>query len=142
MSLAKLVPAWIHGSGDYGAGLALVIVALASGGTTRAVATGVVLGLTLLIVSLFTRYPLGAVKTIPFQVHSAGDYLGALALIVAPFALDFYDSDTGLSGFYIAVGVIVLLLSLVTDYDDPALTVAEDSRRSTPVSRESARVGR
>src|SRR3954468_4774425 len=133
MSLAKIVPAWLHGIGDYGAGLALVIVALAVGGTDKAVLTGVVLGAVLLAVSLVTRYPLGLVKLVPFPVHSAGDYLGALLLILAPFALDFTDSDGGLAAFYIVVGAVVLLLSLVTDYQDPRITVgATTHHRQAP----------
>jgi hypothetical protein len=130
MSLAKLVPAWMHGVGDYGAGLALVIVTLAVGGTRRAVATGLVVGIALLAVSLLTRYPLGAIKAIPFRLHSAGDYLGALLLVVAPFALGFHNRDRGLTTFFVAVGVVVILLSLVTDYDDDALTVRDDLRGS------------
>src|SRR4051812_12123686 len=118
MSLAKIVPAWVHGLGDYGSAFVVLVAALAASNTNRALATGVVLGGGLLLVSLFTRYPLGAVKAIPFQVHSAGDYLGAILLIVAPFALDFYDTNRGLSLLYIVVGVAVILLSLITDYDD------------------------
>src|SRR3954447_7536391 len=146
MSLAKIVPAWLHGIGDYGAGLALVIVALAVGGTDKAVLTGVVLGAVLLAVSLVTRYPLGLVKLVPFPVHSAGDYLGAVLLIAAPFVLDFTDSDGGLAAFYVVVGVVVLLLSLVTDYQDPRIR-AEDAtaapRRDlqSADSRANARVG-
>ena len=127
MSIAKLVPAWLHGLGDYGAGIALIVVALIVGGTDAAVLTGVVLGAVVLAVSLVTRYPLGAVKAVPFPVHSAGDYLGALLLIVAPFVLDFADSDEGLTVFYIVVGAVVLLLSLVTDYQDPRITLGEST---------------
>jgi len=144
MSIVKLVPAWLHGLGDYGAGIALVVVALVVGGTDKAVLTGVALGGVLLAVSLITRYPLGAWKIVPFPLHSAGDYLGGLLLILAPFILDFADRDSGLTAFYIAVGVVVLLLSLVTDYQDPRITVEESTpqrqgttvealgRRSTP----------
>jgi hypothetical protein len=133
MSIVKLVPAWLHGVGDYGAGIALVVVALIVGGTDKAVLTGVVLGGVLLAVSLVTRYPLGAWKAVPFPVHSGGDYLGALLLILAPFVLDFTDSDGGLAVFYIVVGVVVLLLSLVTDYQDPRITLGEttEERRET-----------
>jgi hypothetical protein len=120
----------MHGVGDYGAALALVIVTLAVGGTRRAVATGLVVGIALLVVSLLTRYPLGAVKAIPFRLHSAGDYLGSLAVIIGPFALGFDSRDKGLTAFFIVVGVVVVLLSLVTDYGDPALTVGEDMRSS------------
>jgi hypothetical protein len=128
MSIVKLVPAWLHGIGDYGAGIALILVALVVGGTDTAVLTGVVLGGVLLAVSIVTRYPLGAVKAVPFPVHSAGDYLGALLLILAPFVLDFTDSDGGLSVFYVVVGVVVLLLSLATDYQDPRITLRESAR--------------
>ena len=127
MSIVKLVPAWLHGIGDYGAGIALIVVALIVGGTDKAVLTGVVLGAVVLAVSLVTRYPLGAVKAVPFPVHSAGDYLGALLLILAPFVLDFSDSDPGLTVFYVVVGVVVALLSLVTDYQDPRITLGESA---------------
>jgi hypothetical protein len=124
MSLLKLVPAWLHGLGDYGAGLALIIVPLIVGGTDEAVYTGVALGAVLVAVSLFTRYPLGAVKAVPFPVHSAGDYLGALLAIVAPFVLGFDETDPGLTVFYIVVGVVVIALSLVTNYQDPRIDMS------------------
>jgi hypothetical protein len=80
------------------------------------------------------------VKAVPFPVHSAGDYLGALLLILAPFLLDFTDSDGGLAVFFIAVGVVVLLLSLVTDYQDPRITLGESAHE--PHQPELASVGR
>ena len=70
----------------------------------------------MLLVSALTRYPLGIVKVLPFTVHSAGDYLAAALLIVAPFALGFRDSDSGLAVFYILAGLTVLAVSLVTNY--------------------------
>ncbi len=65
---------------------------------------------------MLTRYPLGVAKVLPFTVHSAGDYLAAGLLLVAPFALNFVDSDGGLSVFYIVMGVAVLAVSLITNY--------------------------
>ena len=116
MSLVRVLPAWLHAVADYAVGLTLIIVALAVGGTNAAVATGVVVGAVVLLVSVLTRYPLGVVKVLPFTVHSAGDYLAAALLIVAPFALDFRDSDSGLAAFYIVAGLAVLAVSLVTNY--------------------------
>ena len=46
MSLARLLPAWLHAVADYAVGLALVVVALASGASAGAVGTGVVVGVT------------------------------------------------------------------------------------------------
>ena len=58
----------------------LIIVALAVGGSNKAVAAGVVVGAVVLAVSMLTKYPLGVVKVLPFTVHSAGDYLAAALL--------------------------------------------------------------
>ena len=116
MSLIRLLPAWLHAVADYAVGSALVLAALIVGGTAGAVGTGVVVGATVLVVSMFTRYPLGVVKVLPFQVHSAGDYLAAALLLAAPFALNFRQSDGGLTALYIVAGIAVLAVSLITNY--------------------------
>ena len=79
-------------------------------------ATGVVVGATVLVVSMLTKYPLGVAKVLPFTVHSAGDYLAAALLLGAPWALNFADGDGGLAAFYVVAGVAVLAVSLVTNY--------------------------
>ena len=116
MSLVRLLPAWLHAVADYAVAATLIIAALAVGGSDKAVATGVVVGIVVAIVSMLTKYPLGVVKVLPFTVHSAGDYLAAALLVVAPFALSFNDSDTGLSVFYVIAGIAVLAVSLITNY--------------------------
>jgi hypothetical protein len=116
MSLVKLLPAWFHAIADYAVGILLIVVALVDNGSTGAVATGVVVGAVVLIVSALTRYPLGIVKVLPFPVHSGGDYLAAALLIVAPFALNFADAEGGMAAFYVAMGVAVLAVSLLTNY--------------------------
>ena len=116
MSLVRLLPAWFHAIADYAVGTLLIVVAIAVGGSTGAVATGVVVGATVLAVSMLTKYPLGVAKVLPFTVHSLGDYLAAGLLLVAPFALNFVDSDGGLSVFYVVMGVAVLAVSLITNY--------------------------
>src|SRR5260221_3518052 len=73
MSLVRLLPAWRHAIADYAVGLGLIIIAVAVGGSGKAVAAGVVVGATVLVVSMLTRYPLGVAKVLPFTVHSAGD---------------------------------------------------------------------
>ena len=116
MSLIKLLPAWFHALADYAVGGLLIVVAIAVGGSTGAVGTGIVVGATILVVSMLTRYPLGVVKVLPFPVHSGGDYLAAALLLVAPWALNFSSGDTGLTALYVAAGAAVLLVSLVTNY--------------------------
>ena len=116
MSLVKFLPAWFHAIADYAVGALLIIVPLIVGGSSMAIATGVVVGSVVLIVSMLTKYPLGVAKVLPFTIHSAGDYLAAALLLIAPFALGFRSTDAGLANFYLAGGVAVLAVSLITNY--------------------------
>jgi hypothetical protein len=116
MSIVRFLPAWFHALADYAVGLALIIVAVTVGGSAGAVATGIVVGATVLAVSMLTRYPLGVAKVLPFTIHSAGDYLAAGLLLAAPWALNFHSGDTGLTAVYTVAGLAVLAVSLVTNY--------------------------
>jgi len=116
MSLIKLLPAWLHAIADYAVGALLIAVALIVDMSTEATIAGVVVGATVLAVSMLTRYPLGVVKVLPFRIHSIGDYAAAILLFVAPFALGFNDTDPGVTAFYVAAGIAVLAVSLITNY--------------------------
>jgi hypothetical protein len=116
MSLVRLLPAGLHAIADYAVGAGLIVIALIAGGSSGAVGTGVVVGATILAVSLITNYPLGALKILPFQVHSAGDYLAAALLLAAPFTLHFNHGDAGLSAVYVVAGLAVVGVSLITNY--------------------------
>jgi hypothetical protein len=130
MSLVRLLPAWFHAIADYAVAALLILVPVAVGGSTGAIATGIVVGATVLVVSALTRYPLGVVKVLPFTVHSAGDYLAAALLLAAPWALNFASADGGLAAFYTVGGIAVLAVSLITNYQyspKRALTAATSS---------------
>jgi hypothetical protein len=116
MSLVRFLPAWFHAIADYAVAATLIITASVVGGSSKAVATGVVVGAVVLVVSMLTAYPLGVAKVLPFTVHSAGDYLAAALLVASPFALNFHTTDSGLTAFYIAAGAAVLAVSLITNY--------------------------
>ena len=116
MSLLKVLPAWLHAIADYAVGTLLVIVALTIDMSTAATAAGVVVGVTVLGVSVITKYPLGLIKVLPFKIHSLGDYAATTLLFVAPFALEFNNTDKGVTAFYLGAGAAVLAVSLVTNY--------------------------
>jgi hypothetical protein len=116
MSLVRLLPAWLHAVADYAVGITLILVALLIHASDKAVAAGVVIGAVVLVVSLLTKYPLGVIKVVPFKVHSAADYLAVVLLIASPFALSFTKSDKALTIVYIAAGIAVLAVSLITNY--------------------------
>jgi hypothetical protein len=134
MSLVKLLPAWFHAIADYAVGILLIVVAIAADGSAGATATGVVVGAVVLLVSALTKYPLGIAKVLPFTIHSAGDYLAAALLIVAPFALNFADAESGLAAFYVVMGVAVLAVSLITNYQYSPKRAGDSVGSTRPVT--------
>jgi hypothetical protein len=116
VSLVPDLPAWLHAIADYAVAVTLIVAALVIGGAGKAVAVGLAVGATVLVVSMLTKYPLGVVKVLPFPDHSAADYLAAAALIASPFALGLIRSAPGLSVLYLVAGVAVLGVSLITNY--------------------------
>ena len=135
MSLVKVLPAWFHAVADYAVGILLIVVALAADGSAGATATGVVVGAVVLLVRrAHARYPLGILRVLPFTIHSAGDYLAAALLIGAPFALNFADAESGLAVFYVVMGVAVLAVSLITNYQYSPKRAASGTARTCPVT--------
>jgi hypothetical protein len=138
MSLIRLLPARLHAVADYLVAALLILVPLIVHGPMLAVATGVVVGIVVAVLSALTRYPLGVVKVLPFTVHSAGDYLAAVLLIAAPFALHFNHTDPRLSAFYAAAGVAVLAVSLVTNYQYSPKRASTPAQQPAPSSQPTA----
>jgi hypothetical protein len=128
VSLVRVLPAWFHAIADYAVGVLLIVVAIAAGNGAEEVGLGVVVGATVLLVSMLTRYPLGVAKVLPFTVHSAGDYLAAALLIAGPAILGITG---GIAAFYVVMGVAVLAVSLVTNYQ---YSDKRDWNRTTPVA--------
>jgi hypothetical protein len=114
VSLVKILPAWFHAVADYAVGALLIIVGIGIGG--KAGVPGIVVGATVLLVSMLTKYPLGVKKVLPFTLHSAGDYLAAALLLISPAVLGFGSSNKGAATFYVVMGIAVLAVSLITNY--------------------------
>jgi hypothetical protein len=93
----------------------------------------VTVGIVVAVVSVLTRYPLGVVKVLPFTVHSAGDYLAAALLVIAPFALSYAGTDRGLSAFYVGAGVAILAVSLITNYQYSPKRATVAAHQAQPV---------
>lgn len=74
-----------------------------------------VFGGALLLISLLTRYPLGALRVIPFTVHGGIELVSSIALIALPWLLGF-DEAIAARNFFIATGVVLFGLWLTTDY--------------------------
>lgn len=77
-----------------------------------------------LIVTLISDFPFGIVKLIPFTIHGWIERIVGPLLIGMPFILNFSNEETA-RNFYIAIGIIIFVISLFTDYQ------AEERNRET-----------
>lgn len=68
-----------------------------------------------LIVTLASDFPFGIVKLIPFTVHGWIERIVGPTLIAVPFILGFSDEETA-RNFYMAAGVVIILVGVLTDY--------------------------
>jgi len=68
-----------------------------------------------LIVTLTSDFPFGVVKLIPFTIHGWIERLVGPSLIALPFILGFSDEGTA-RNFYIALGIIIIAVGILTDY--------------------------
>ena len=66
-----------------------------------------------LIYSLFTAYPLGLVKMIPFPMHRVIDIVFGAAMILSPFILKY---DPAARNFFVAIGIFSLIVVALTDF--------------------------
>lgn len=79
--------------------------------TLNSVASGAaVLGL-----SLMTRYPLGAVKAVPFPVHGVAETMAGVANIAAPWLMGF-SRNRSATMTHVISGLGTLALVALTDY--------------------------
>ena len=68
-----------------------------------------------LIVTLASDFPFGVIKFIPFTIHGWIERLVGPSLIALPFIFGFADEEVA-RNFYVAMGLIVIVLGLLTDY--------------------------
>lgn len=72
-----------------------------------------------LIVTLASNFPFGIVKLIPFTIHGWIERLVGPSLIAIPFVLNFSDEEVA-RNFYIAMGIIIIIVGMLTDYQAEA----------------------
>lgn len=66
-----------------------------------------------LAMTLITDFPLGAAKLLPFAVHGWVERIVGPIVILLPFGFGF---DAPARVFYIVIGVVIILVGLLTDY--------------------------
>jgi hypothetical protein len=114
--LMNLLNARLHGILD----LATVAVFLLApfffglGGYVAAVAWG--LAVVHLLMTLFTRFPLGLVKVIPFTIHGMVELVVGVVLVLAMPRLLGASLGSPARTFFIGAGVAILVVWVLTSY--------------------------
>ncbi|MGC4000760.1 MAG: hypothetical protein QM767_26230 [Anaeromyxobacter sp.] len=111
----KLLNPRIHGYIDYVAVVGLALAPTLFGFMGVPATICYVLAAVQLGMSLITAYPVSVAKVIPFTVHGGIELLTALFLLAAPWIFAFADVLAA-RNFFIAAGVGLFLVYLVTDY--------------------------
>jgi len=108
----RVIPTRIHGVLDYLMGVIFIVLPKVLDWNQTANYFISILGVSVIVYSLLTRYELGAVKWIPMSVHLILDLLGGILLIVAPFILRV--AGNGVTTWMIVLGLVELIATLMT----------------------------
>jgi hypothetical protein len=110
------VPLVAHGLAEYGiGGLCVAAPFLFSFDSDRATAAAVLIGGGILMLALLSDYPTAAVRRLPLESHIVLDYVFGVLLVAAPFIFGF-SGKTGVTAFFVLLGLSYLALSLATRY--------------------------
>lgn len=110
------IPAFVHGLLEYVGGALLVVAPfLFSFDSDSATAASIVAGVIVLVIAASTAMSTGLIKSIPLAMHVMLDYIIAVLLIASPFIFTFSDDGTP-TGFFIAFGIVYLLLTIATRF--------------------------
>lgn len=112
----RFIPTRLHAPLDYIVGVALIAAPWLfqfSESTTATVVT-VVLGIGLIVYSLFTDYELGVWRIFPMSVHNLFDIAAGAVLAASPWIFGFADEGTNAWLPHLAVGLAAIGLGLTT----------------------------
>ncbi|ANP73992.1 SPW repeat domain-containing protein [Cryobacterium arcticum] len=132
----RFIPTKVHAVLDYVVAIALILAPTIFmfeevGGA--AVIIPRILGVGLILYSLFTRYELGLVKVIGMPVHLVFDIVASVFLIASPFLFGFINEAPNAWLPHIAVGVAVILVVLCSK-SQPGTSVTGSKAHASSVA--------
>lgn len=113
----RFIPTKVHGVLDYLVGIALIAAPWLFGFASLggpAVIIPIVLGVGLIVYSLFTRYEWGPFGFIPMPVHLVFDVVASVFLAVSPWLFGFSDEAPNVWLPHLLVGVTVVIVVLLS----------------------------
>lgn len=110
----KILTSKIHGYLDYGVVILFLVAPTLLGLSGVPAIIAYTLAVVHLLVTLIT-VPLGVMQVLPLQFHGVIELIVSLTLIALPWILGFASNQSA-RNFYVAVGVLIFVVWLVTDY--------------------------
>lgn len=120
----QFIPTKVHGALDYIVGLALIFAPMIFGFMDvggPAVIIPMVLGVGLIVYSLFTKYEWGLVKVLGMPYHLIFDVVASIFLAASPFIFGFYTQAPNVWVPHVVVGIAVILV-VIFSKPQPAAT--------------------
>jgi VIT1/CCC1 family predicted Fe2+/Mn2+ transporter len=110
------IPFFLHGMIEYAAGAVLILAPFVLGfDSGAATAVAIASGVVVIVVAASTDGPTSLSNSIPVPVHFLFDLLLAAFFIASPFLFGFSD-ETEPTAFFIAIGVLHLLITIGTRF--------------------------
>ncbi len=119
----KILSPKVHGYLDFVVVIAFALAPTIFGLTGLPATIAYVLAVVHLALTLLTAFPLGVVGLIPFTIHGWIELLVSVGLVALPFIAGFSDIIMA-RNFYIAAGVVVFVVWLITNYQADETTTA------------------
>jgi hypothetical protein len=124
----KFIPTKVHGALDYIVGIALIAAPMLFGFMDiggAAVIIPIVLGIGLILYSLFTRYEWGLVKVLGMPYHLIFDVLASAFLALSPFIFGFADEALNVWLPHVIVGITVILVVIFSQTQPEAVELKD-----------------
>ena len=128
----RFIPTKLHAPLDYIVGVVLIASPwiFQFSEHTAATVVPIVLGIGLIVYSLFTDYELGVWRRFPMSVHNLIDIVAGAVLAASPWIFGFADEGANVWAPFVVVGIAAIGLGLTTkqnggySYRKPSTTPA------------------
>jgi SPW repeat-containing protein len=112
----RFIPTKFHAPLDYIVGVALIAAPwiFQFSDVTAATVVSIVLGIGLIVYSLFTNYELGVWKVAPMAVHNLIDVIAGGFLAASPWIFGFADESANVWVPFVVIGLAAVFLGLTT----------------------------
>lgn len=113
------IPRAVHGIVDYAYAAVLAAAPFVLGFATlpRASLPAWGFAAVVLLVTLLTRFEVGVWKVLPYRMHLAGDVLGGVFMLAAPFLFGFADAPAARNAFFV-FGIFALIAVSLSQTDE------------------------